>query len=124
MSWQAQSSHNPSEVGKAFDGDLETFWDSDEAQQRGMWYELDLGQIQTIDRITVESPGRGFATAYVLSVSSDRTDWEVVSEMTENWKAIDTSFPPRPVRYIKIEQTGSPNWGPPWLISEIAVDTP
>ncbi len=119
--WQARASHNQVEVSKAFDGNPDTVWDSETAQQLGMWYELDLGQIQTIERIKVESPGQGFATAYILSVSTDRTDWEVVNEMTENWKSIDTSFPPRSVRYIKIEQTGSPNWGPRWLISEIDV---
>jgi len=119
--WQARASHNQTDVGKAFDSDPDTAWDSATAQQLGMWYELDLGQIQTIERIKVESPGQGFATAYILSVSTDRTDWEMVNEMAENWKSVDTSFPPRSVRYIKIEQTGSPNWGPHWLISEINV---
>ncbi len=119
--WQARASHNQANVGKAFDSDPDTVWNSATAQQLGMWYELDLGQIQTIERITIESPGQGFATAYILSVSADRTDWEVMDEMAENWKSIDTSFPPRSVRYIKIEQTGSPNWGPHWLISEITV---
>ncbi len=119
--WQAQASHNQADVGKAFDSNPDTAWDSATAQQLGMWYELDLGQIQTVERISIESPGQGFATAYILSVSTDRTDWEMVNEMAENWKSIDTSFPPRSVRYIKIEQTGSPNWGPHWLISEITV---
>jgi len=119
--WRARASHNQADVGKAFDSDPDTFWDSQAAQQPGMWYELDLGQIQTIERIKIESPGRGFATGYILSVSTNRTDWEVVHEMPLNWKSIDVSFTPRPVRYIKIEQTGSPTWGAHWLISEITV---
>lgn len=119
--WQAQASHNQADVSKALDNDPDTAWDSATAQQLGMWYELDLGKIEAIERIKVESPGQGFATAYILSVSTDRTDWEVMNEMAENWKSIDTSFPPRAVRYIKIEQTGSPNWGPHWLINEITI---
>ncbi len=122
-SWQAQASHNQANVGKALDGDPDTFWDTGGPQQPGMWYELDLGQIQTVDRITIESPGRGFATGYVLSVSPDRTDWEVVGEMSLNWMSIDANFIPRPVRYVRIEQTGTPSWGAHWLISQITVST-
>lgn len=120
--WQARASHNQADVGKAFDSDPDTFWDSEAGQRPGMWYELDLGRIQTVERIKIESPGRGFATAYALSVSTDRTNWEVVREMPLNWMSIDASFTPRPVRYIKVEQTGSPSWGAHWLISEITVD--
>jgi hypothetical protein len=119
--WQAQASHNQANVGQAFDSDPDTFWDSGTAQQPGMWYELDLGQVQTVERIKIESPGRGFATAFILSVSTNRTDWEVVKEMPLNWMSVDASFSPRPVRYIKIEQTGTPSWGAHWLISEITV---
>ena len=119
--WQAQASHNQADVDKAFDSDPDTFWDSQVAQQPGMWYELDLGQVQTIEQIKIESPGRGFATAFILSVSTNHTDWEVMKEMPLNWMSIDASFSPRSVRYIKIEQTGTPSWGAHWLISEIAV---
>jgi len=119
--WRAQASHNQANVSKAFDSDPDTFWDSEAAQQPGMWYELDLGQIQTIERIKIESPGRGFAVGCTMSVSTDRTDWEVVDEKPHNWKSIDASFTPRSVRYIKIEQTGSPSWGAHWLISQITV---
>ena len=119
--WRARASHNQANVGKAFDSDPDTFWDSEAAQQPGMWYELDLGQIQTVARIRIESPGRGFAVGYILSVSTDRTDWQVVDENPHNWKSIDASFTPRSVRYIKIEQTGSPSWGAHWLVSEITV---
>jgi len=119
--WQARASHNQADVGRAFDKDPDTFWDSKVAQQPGMWYELDLGQVQTIERIKIESPGRGFATAFVLSVSTDRINWQVVREMPLNWMSVDASFTPRPVRYIKIDQTGTPGWGAHWLISEITV---
>ena len=119
--WRAQASHNQADVGQAFDSDPDTFWGSGAAQQPGMWYELDLGQVQTIERIKIESPGRGFAVGYILSVSTDRTNWEVIREMPLNWMSIDASFPPRSVRYIKIEQTGTTSWGAHWLISEITV---
>jgi len=119
--WRAQASHNQANVGQAFDSDPDTFWDSGAAQQPGMWYELDLGQVQTVERIKIESPGRGFAVGYTLSVSTDRTNWQAVDEMALNWMSIDASFSSRPVRYIKIEQTGTPNWGAHWLISEITV---
>lgn len=119
--WRAQASHNQAHVGQAFDGDPDTFWDSGAAQQPGMWYELDLGQVQTVERIKIESPGRGFAVGYTLSVSTDRINWQAVDEMALNWMSVDASFSPRSVRYIKIEQTGTPSWGAHWLISEIAV---
>jgi len=119
--WRAQASHNQADVGQAFDSDPDTFWNSGAAQQPGMWYELDLGQVQTTEQIKIESPGRGFAVGYILSVSTDQTNWEVIREMSLNWMSIDASFTPRSVRYIKIKQTGSTSWGAHWLISEITV---
>ncbi len=119
--WRAQPRHNQANVSKAFDSAPDTFWDSEAAQQPGMWYEVDLGQIQTIERIKIESPGRGFAGGCTMSVSTDRTDWQVVDENPHNWKFIDASFTPLSVRYIQIEQTGSPSWGARWLISQVTV---
>ena len=119
--WQARASHNQANVSKAFDSDTDTSWGSKAAQRPGMWYELDLGQIQTIERIKIDSPGRGFAVGYILSVSTDRANWKVVDERPLNWMSIDASFAPRSVRYIKIEQTGTASWGAHWLISEITV---
>ena len=119
--WRAQASHNQADVAKAFDGNPDTFWSSQAKQEPGMWYELDLGQPQLIERIRVGSPGRGFPVGYILSVSVDGQNWEVVDRKPHNWKSIEVVFAPRQVRYIRIEQTGTPSWTAFWLISEISI---
>ena len=86
-----------------------------------MWYKLDLGQPQLIERIRVASPGRGFPVGYILSVSVDGQNWEVVDRKPHNWKSIEVVFAPRQVRYVRIEQTGTPSWTAFWLISEISI---
>ena len=119
--WSAQASHNSAGVTKALDGDPQSFWDSQAAQTPGMWFQVDLGQILTLDRVRVASPGRGFPVGYRLWLSEDGQDWSLVAEQAQNWVNVDAVFAPCQARYLRLEQTGQPDWHPTWLISEIAV---
>ncbi|GEM_PF-6004729 len=118
--WQATASHNAEEAGLAVDRDPDTFWSSQVRQAPGMWFEVDMGKERVIEAVQVRSPGRGFAVGYRLLISADRRTWVVVDERARNWKDIEATFTPVAVRYIRLEQTGSPSYNAPWLISEIA----
>lgn len=117
--WSARASHNPDEVDLAFDGNPDTVWDSKASQEPGMRFEVDLGQILTLDRIRVTSPGRGFPVGYRILLSSDGQDWRSVAQMPRNWMNIDVTFAPSEARYLRLEQTGQPSWPATWMISEI-----
>jgi hypothetical protein len=121
--WTAQASHNAADVGLAFDGDPDTAWDSGADQKPGMWFQVDLGEVLVLDRVTVASPGRGFPVGYQVKLSEDGQDWHLVAEQPKNWRDIDDAFAPCKARFLRIEQTGTPQWTATWKISEIAVST-
>ncbi len=119
--WTAQASHNPDDVGLAFDGRTDTIWDSKARQEPGMWFQVDFGQELVLDRIRVSSPGRGFPVGYRLELSSDGEHWLLVAQAPQNWTDVDVAFAPCRARYLRLEQTGRPGWPAAWMISEIAV---
>jgi len=119
--WEAQASHNHGEVDQAFDGNADTFWDSKSGQAPGMWFQVDLGQILDLDRVRVYSPGRGFPVGYKVKLSADGQNWQLVAENAKNWTNVDVAFAPCHARYLRLEQTGKPEWPATWMISEISV---
>jgi hypothetical protein len=121
--WSAQASHGLDQVGLSFDGNPDTFWDSGAQQEPGMWFQVDLGQVLVLDRVRVSSPGRGFPAGYRLTLSADGQDWHLVAEQPQNWTSVDVAFAPCEARYLRLEQTGQPDWPATWMISEIAVST-
>jgi len=121
--WTAQASHNLDQVSFAFDGNPDTFWDSGAVQEPGMWFQVDLGQNLVLDRVRVSSPGRGFPVGYRITLSADGQDWHLVAEQPQNWASVDVAFAPCEARYVRLEQTGRPDWPATWMISEIVVST-
>ncbi len=121
--WTTRASHNTQEAAMAFDGDPATAWDSKVDQEPGMWFQLDLGQVMVLDRARVSSPGRGFPVGYRIRLSEDGRNWHLVAEKAQNWTDIDVAFAPVGARYLRVEQTGQPDWPATWMISEIAVSS-
>jgi hypothetical protein len=121
--WTAQASHNAATVSLAFDGNPDTVWDSGADQEPGMWFQVDLGQVLVLDRVVVASPGRGFPVGYQVKLSKDGQDWHLVADQPKNWRDIDVAFAPCSARYLRLEQTGVPQWTATWKISEIAIST-
>jgi len=119
--WTAEASHNSADVPLAFDGDPNTVWDSKADQVPGMWFQVDLGRVFTLDRVKVASPGRGFPLGYRLLLSEDGENWRVAAEAPRNWTDVEAAFPPCAARFVRIEQTGTAEWPATWVISEMAV---
>jgi hypothetical protein len=119
--WTAQASHNSGDAALAFDRNPDTFWNSGANQQPGMWFQVNLGQLLTLDRVRVFSPGRGFPGGYRLWLSADSQDWRLAAEKEQNWTDLDIAFSPCPARYLRIELVAKPDWPATWMISEIAV---
>jgi hypothetical protein len=119
--WTAQASHNSDDVALAFDGNPDTVWDSKADQEPGMWFQVDLGRVLVLDRARISSPGRGFPLGYKIKLSEDGQDWHLVAESAQNWSDVDEAFAPCAARYVRLEQTGRPDWPASWMISEITV---
>jgi len=121
--WQAQASNNSEDAAMAFDGIPDTMWDSGAEQQPGMWFQVDLGQLLVLDRVRVYSPARGIPAGYQLQLSEDSQNWHLVADNPQNFTDMDVAFAPCPARYLRLEQTGSPEQPATWMISDIAVST-
>ncbi|HSJ58887.1 MAG TPA: discoidin domain-containing protein, partial [Anaerolineae bacterium] len=119
--WTATASHNAADVALAFDGEPTTAWETKADQVPGMWFQVDLGDVLTLDRVKISSPGRGFPLGYRLLLSQDGNDWRIAAQAARNWTDVDAAFTPCPARYVRIEQTGTAEWPATWMISEMTV---
>jgi hypothetical protein len=87
-----------------------------------MWFELDLGDVQTVSRVCLNndpSPN-DYPRGYIVRLSEDGVHWEEVARDDHNDRPLDIAFGPRQARYIRVEQTGhDDHWW--WSIHQITI---
>jgi hypothetical protein len=110
----ASASHNnvlsgADNLAQALDGNPATRWSTRAVQQPGMWFELDLNQVRSVSGLSLDNAGspNDYPRGYVVSLSTDRSQWVEVARKDGNDRALDIRFGARLARYIRIEQTGS-----------------
>ncbi|MDR6688259.1 O-glycosyl hydrolase [Arthrobacter sp. 1088] len=124
--WTATASHSNQSPGDAIanmvDGDTDTRYSSGTGQASGMSIQLDMGQAQTFDTVTLDSGSSmgDYARRADVEVSSDGNNWTKVASLVADGQQIQAvSFPTQTARYIKVINTGSAgNW---WSIAEFSV---
>jgi hypothetical protein len=96
----------------------------------GMWFQIDLGQPQTFDRVvldTVASP-HDYPRAFSIEASPDGRDWRPLLsvERAEDYPEpalLDLRFPATTARHLRVQQTGSAvGWW--WSIYEVYLYRP
>ena len=111
-------------ISQALDDNVYTRWSTLQPQGPGMWFQIDLGQIQAIKRVHLVSDRspRDYPRGYIVALSTDQTAWTTVAEKQNNDGPLDVAFAPQEARYIRVEQTGNDPifW---WSIHEIEVST-
>ena len=124
--WTASASHNSDQAGNAIDGDNGSSWSSGTPQTNAMWYELDLGETQTIGKVVLENPGSGkeFPRGLAVKVSTDDKTWTEVGRVVRFYAGpAELSFTPVQARYVRFEQTSDVVqvnlWAINWSISEV-----
>jgi hypothetical protein len=126
--WTATASVNNTAASKTIDNDLKTFWTTDAPQAPNMWFQLDLGRVETISgvRATPPSPpagggeGGGIPRGYRISVWRAQVGgWQIVAEQSDNALPINISFAPIQTQFINIQLTQSSD--KPWAIREVRV---
>jgi beta-lactamase regulating signal transducer with metallopeptidase domain len=131
IGWTATANYRQDIVNHAFDSDPLTQWHTTQPQKPGMFYQLDLGQIQLVNRVILIDDAYG-ATVYVsnyprkykIEISTDAQNWHtVISEMGSIDCYAGACFKPTPVRYIKITQLGR-RTPENWAIFELEVYSP
>jgi hypothetical protein len=87
-----------------------------------MWFELDLNQVRSVSGLSLDSAGSAndYPRGYVVSLSTDHSQWVEVARKDGNDRALDIRFGARLARYIRIEQTGSADrWW--WSIHGVSI---
>jgi len=120
LPWNVSASHNARAASRAIDNREETAWTSDAPQTPGMWFQLDLGRVETVSGLTLIAPHdahpRGFRIA-LWNASANR--WQLVCERANNRAPVDVAFPASQTQFINIQLTqASPL---PWAIQHLRV---
>jgi hypothetical protein len=117
----AEASHYTDDAHEAIDTDLGTAWNTRTVLQKpGMWFKLDMGSPRTIERVVLQHPKSQQPRGYVVQISTDGLTWQEVGRQSDNWTAVDVTFPPAKARYIRAETINS-SPQQPWGISDIIV---
>jgi 4-amino-4-deoxy-L-arabinose transferase-like glycosyltransferase len=138
--WRATASATGTPPEAVFDRDVDTGWFSGEPQRPGQFIEVDLGAPTPVQGVTLLSPrpSIGFPIAYRVTVSADGRAWHETAAVpgrpwSLHWRdgqprmgppdRVTSVFAPRPVRHVRVEQTGShPRWH--WAVGELFVHRP
>jgi tetratricopeptide (TPR) repeat protein len=109
----------------AIDGNRHTRWMSEEAQQPGMWFQVDLGAPTKLCRVAFDFAGdlsldyHGYPRRYVVELSADGATWRTVAQadgLRDDFANV--AFKPSAVRCVRIRQEGTEPWYA-WDIREI-----
>lgn len=123
INWSASASLDPSGwVERAIDDNSVSEWLSGEPQERGDWFQLDLGAVQTFNTITLDNTTSpyNYPDGYEVRVSNDGANWSnpiAIGEGTDN--VVMIAFAPQSARYIRIIVTKDK--GPWWSINDLTV---
>jgi F5/8 type C domain len=112
----------------AFDGKLETRWDTGRKQEVGDWYTLDMGKPQRIAGLTLDSraSANDYPSGLAVFTSADGMKWTRLAEIGDTEPInragrLDISFDPIDARYINLllTRTHGDTWF--WSIHELSV---
>ena len=81
-----------------------------ELQHPGQWFQVDMKQSQTFDRIDLENAWAcwDFPVAYSVTVSNDGAKWSnPIAIGTGHVGITSIKFAPQVARFVRITQTGS-----------------
>lgn len=116
----ASSSSGGDDPPNAFDGNASTRWSTGASQSNGQWFQVDMGQVQTISSLTIDTGAStgDYPRAYQVLLSTDGSTFSQVASGTGS-PFFTVPFPRQSARYVKIVQTGSAqNW---WSLHELNV---
>lgn len=122
----ATASHHSVNTGagnvlQAFDGYADSRWSSSAPQRPGMWFEVDLQRIRTVNGLKLDSSRspQNYPRGYIVTASTDRQQWVEVARNPRNTEMLDVTFPPQAARYLRVELTAqAESW---WSVHEVVV---
>ncbi|MCI0475868.1 MAG: discoidin domain-containing protein [Anaerolineales bacterium] len=118
--WTATTNHNPRAAGRALDNRAETAWASGAAQTPGMWFQIDLGRVETVSGLTLIAPANEHPVGFRITTwNASANHWQVVCERRNNRAPVDVSFAAGQTQFINIQLTQASKL--PWAIQHVRV---
>ena len=119
--WSATASVSNSgdTPSNALDGVFATRWSTGQAQTPGIWFQVDMGKVQSFSRIALDcgASGGDYPSAYQVFVSNDGSTWgKAIASGQGHGDYTVITFAKQTARYIKVVETG--NTGSWWSIDE------
>ena len=121
----ASQSRRGEGANSAIDANSETRWSTGAMQASGMYFQIDLGSVEDIDSIVLDSgpEATDYPRGYEVLVSDDGVNFSrTIASGTPAGRTTTINFPAVATRYLRIVQTGSDvsRW---WSIYEINVSS-
>ena len=123
--WRLEANYNPQLIANLTDRDMTSAWTSGRPQLPGMTLTVDLGRIYPLVSRLLLFTLEEFDTPRGLRLegSIDNHSWEKIYDIPSYWRPffwsagrpfnlpdngpVEMVFPPRPLRFLKLSQTGS-----------------
>lgn len=116
--WTASASHNDKQAGCAIDNRGDTAWSSGAAQTPKMWFQIDLGQPETLSGVTLVAPAAENPASYRVAVwNAGANRWQAVAEKLSNTEMLDVNFEALQSQFINIQLLQPSDR--PWSIQQV-----
>jgi hypothetical protein len=123
--WTFAASNNAGAAAQAIDGSVTTRWATQQTQRPGQFFQIDLGSVQTFDRIVLNTNynPQDFPRVYAVSLSDDGSSWRGPVASGPGSTITDIVLAKQNARFIRIDQNGSDgtNW---WSIEDLTIYAP
>lgn len=123
--YKATASSKEGEAKNAFDGNMDSRWDTGAPQKGGEWFQIDLGAECKVSGIALDTTPTAddYPRGYEVFVSNDTGNWgDAVAKGKGSGAVTEIAFSPKSGRYVKIVQTGADETHS-WSIHELTVDS-
>ncbi len=118
--WAASASHNAPAAHQAIDHRADTAWSSGAAQSVGMWFQIDLGRVETVSGIRLDAPADSSPVNYRITTwNASASRWQIAVEVMDNHAPIDVTFAATQTQFINIQLLAAS--AQPWTIQRAHV---
>lgn len=102
--WSATSSNNNEYAQNAIDDNPTTAWTTVDGQAPNMWFQLDLGRVESVSGLRLSPPKDENPRGYRVSVWNQAAGgWQKIAEKQNNSDPINISFAPVQTQYLNIQ---------------------
>ena len=120
--WKVSASHYEISVDKAIDKNGGSRWDTQESQQPGMWYQVELPEVTRIAGVLMDTGRRfesGFPRELEITVSTNGRDWQVAGHGSGDSTLTEIRFPPIDAKFVRLTLTQADHQF--WIVGDLQI---